>query len=249
MVKTKTGGGKRFQAAAKAKAAVDAGDADATPAWNGPAPPKHVQRKISRKVGFLDRVAASKAASLGAKAGVTKKSKRGSKALNDLSSLSGQVTELLQQHGAVLSPAGTSGGKAQVARRLKPGTKAVKAGGSGGSGGSGTKAQPVRKAFGSSVGTLKVRTLIGIQEKARVVRVLAHPLYKLDPFQAITNHLTATLPAAPVPPRAGVKQVSNSKKKKAAGAGLQGEQGGGSQKKPMKKKGKDKRDGRIRLKE
>jgi hypothetical protein len=29
---------------------------DAAPAWEGPAPPKHLQRKISKKVNFLDKV-------------------------------------------------------------------------------------------------------------------------------------------------------------------------------------------------
>jgi len=31
-------------------------EGSATPAWEGPAPPKHLQRKISKKVNFLDKV-------------------------------------------------------------------------------------------------------------------------------------------------------------------------------------------------
>ena len=36
--------------------AKDGGSAGTTPQWDGPAPPKHLQRKIARKVNFLDKV-------------------------------------------------------------------------------------------------------------------------------------------------------------------------------------------------
>ena len=51
------------------------------PAWEGPAPPKHLQRKISKKVNFLDKVAASKSAALAAKAVIAKKGRKVSAAV------------------------------------------------------------------------------------------------------------------------------------------------------------------------
>lgn len=47
-----------------------AGAAEAEPAGGGPRPPQHVQRKLTRKVKFLERVAATKLST--SKGGVTK---------------------------------------------------------------------------------------------------------------------------------------------------------------------------------
>eukprot|EP00877_Chromochloris_zofingiensis_P009667 jgi/Chrzof1/4954/Cz15g06060.t1 len=62
---------------------------------DGPAPPQHMQRKISRKVNFLEKVAASKKAVQQHKAGVKKKRKV--KPLPDLKALAGSLDELLAQ--------------------------------------------------------------------------------------------------------------------------------------------------------
>jgi hypothetical protein len=60
MVKRKVGGAQRFVKSRKAVAALDQTQPQ-KPSLSGKPPPKHVQRKVARKVGFLDRVAASKA--------------------------------------------------------------------------------------------------------------------------------------------------------------------------------------------
>lgn len=59
----------------------------------GPAPPKHIQRKIVRKVKFLERVAATKLTAN--KGGVAKKKKKRqpSAALTDLASLTASLNE------------------------------------------------------------------------------------------------------------------------------------------------------------
>ncbi|KAG2493163.1 hypothetical protein HYH03_008585 [Edaphochlamys debaryana] len=80
MVKKKVGGGKRYKVVANAKAE------GAEPKWDGPAPPLHIQKKLTRKVQFLEKVSKN-TASLGAKsAGVSKKTGR-KKPLPDLSTL------------------------------------------------------------------------------------------------------------------------------------------------------------------
>ena len=58
------------------------------------------------------------------------------------------------------------------------------------------------------------------KESARAQQVVQHPLYKLDPIQAISNHLNATLPAAPAPKAArAADKGKRPRKKKKGGKG------------------------------
>lgn len=83
MVKKKVGGAQRYSTALKSKMKQDASSKP------GPAPPAHLQRKISRKIKFMDKVAAT--ASLAAKSNIKKKPRR--RPLPDLRSLSGVLSE------------------------------------------------------------------------------------------------------------------------------------------------------------
>lgn len=56
-----------------------------------------------------------------------------------------------------------------------------------------TKPGQPRKAKGQSVGTLKQRAALVVQESARLQAVLQHPQFQQDPLKAITMHLNATL--------------------------------------------------------
>jgi len=69
-VKKRQGGAQRYRRASSGADEPAAGG----PAHTGPLPPQHVQRKVNRKVKFLERVAASqkKPALAAAGAGVTK---------------------------------------------------------------------------------------------------------------------------------------------------------------------------------
>ncbi|GBF95091.1 hypothetical protein Rsub_07675 [Raphidocelis subcapitata] len=90
MVKRKVGGAQRYRRAA-AGGEGEGGGAEA--AQPGPLPPQHVQRKVNRKVKFLERVAASKKAALAATGGgVAKKRKAKSKPLPTLDSLAGALS-------------------------------------------------------------------------------------------------------------------------------------------------------------
>ncbi|PNH07433.1 hypothetical protein TSOC_006105, partial [Tetrabaena socialis] len=89
-VKKKVGGGKRYKAVASAKA-----QGLAEPKWDGPAPPLHVQKKLTRKVHFMDsecRTAPHKSAR--------------KKALPDLSTLGAVLDEVAQRKGAAKGQAG-----------------------------------------------------------------------------------------------------------------------------------------------
>ncbi|GFR43215.1 hypothetical protein Agub_g4258, partial [Astrephomene gubernaculifera] len=99
MVKKKVGGGKRYKAVANAKA-----QGLSEPKWDGPAPPLHIQKKLTRKVQFLDKVSAN-ASTLAAKSGGVNKKTGRKKALPDLSTL-GAVLDEVAQRGA-----GAGGGK------------------------------------------------------------------------------------------------------------------------------------------
>ncbi|KAI8465301.1 MAG: hypothetical protein J3K34DRAFT_396195 [Monoraphidium minutum] len=207
MVKKRVGGGQRFRsAAAAAAAAATAGSKGAGSQPSGPLPPQHVQRKVNRKVKFLEKIAASQKASLAAPGrGVTKKRK--AKPLPTLDSLAGALSEL----GA----GGEAGGAA--------------GGGGGGGGLSGKAKHMASKGRGSSVKRLKARQAIALSEAHRLQQVLEHPSYQADPLAAITHHLQATLP--PPPPakaaagaggkqrRKGGKQPGP--KRKAAQSGMQ----------------------------
>jgi hypothetical protein len=53
--------------------------------------------------------------------------------------------------------------------------------------------------------------------------VLSHPQFQADPIAAITNHLRATMPAAPAAPKpAGQQQGKKKKKKGGKGGGKKG---------------------------
>ncbi|PRW20857.1 ribosome biogenesis slx9-like isoform X1 [Chlorella sorokiniana] len=87
----------RAKLAAKARKRLLEGDKSAAAAAaeeerDGPAPPQHVQRKLTRKVKFLERVAATGLTTT--KGGVAKKKKqRPSVALTDLASLTASLNE------------------------------------------------------------------------------------------------------------------------------------------------------------
>ncbi|WIA17454.1 hypothetical protein OEZ85_014299 [Tetradesmus obliquus] len=71
----------------------------------------------------------------------------------------------------------------------------------------------------SSIKRSKARLAVGISEMQRLQQVMQHPMYKADPIQAITNHLNATMPAAPQPPKQRQGQQGAKKKKKSKGGG------------------------------
>jgi hypothetical protein len=64
---------------------------------DGPLPPAHVQRKIARKVNFLDKVANSKAKVLAAKASIKKKVSKKNKPLPSLNNLAESLSDILKQ--------------------------------------------------------------------------------------------------------------------------------------------------------
>jgi hypothetical protein len=50
-----------------------------------------------------------------------------------------------------------------------------------------------------------------VQETKQLAAVLAHPQFKSNPFAAIQQHLSNTLPSPPPPPQPNTKQMSNQK--------------------------------------
>ncbi len=66
----------------------------------------------------------------------------------------------------------------------------------------------------SSIKRSKARLAITISETQRLQQVLQHPLYKVDPILAITNHLNATMPAVPTPTQQHQQQQPGVKKKR-----------------------------------
>lgn len=81
----------RFQAALKARAS------GTETKWDGPAPPAHLQRKITRKVKFSEKVASNQPLKVAAGSVQKKTSKKRRKPLPDLSSLTGTLDEVLDQ--------------------------------------------------------------------------------------------------------------------------------------------------------
>jgi hypothetical protein len=79
MVKKRTGGASRF------KASKDSHKQEEE--RQGPTPPAHVQRKLARKVKFLDRVASSKVKALAAVKSLKKRTQRKKKVLPSLDTL------------------------------------------------------------------------------------------------------------------------------------------------------------------
>ncbi len=172
MVKKRVGGAQRY-----AKAASKSGDIDAAPekqtppaaASSGRRLPKHLQRKIARKVGFLDRVAATSSVGLTKGSGVSKRKKSKhadvGAALANLSSLGGALDE-----------AGREAAAAADAQRAAG-----------------------KRVFGEGVKSARARTVIQNSETARMRMVLQHPVFKADPLQAITHHLQARVDRSLIP--------------------------------------------------
>jgi hypothetical protein len=201
MVKKKVGGGQRFKAATKAKSEGK----ELSDAWKGrgPAPPKHIKRKITKKVEFLERVAKSSQKS---KTGGIQKKKKALSQI-DLSSLYGNLNAIAQKQ----SP-GFKVGKAKRrvrmsgAKHLKPKSDPEER--------EASASDEARKPFGESVGTNAVRRIILEKETARLQQVVSHPVYKLDPIAAITNHLSRSVPQHEPSNRIGVKQKAMKKERR-----------------------------------
>lgn len=171
MVKKKVGGSHRYKALhqASSKAVEDVA---------GPKPPQHLQRKITKKVKFFEKVAqSSTAAALSVQKGVKKKKSKAKSQLPDLQSLAGELEQLagLQQQD-------------KQPQRSGKGTK-------------------------SSIKRSKARLAVTVLEMQRLQQVMQHPSYKADPLQAITNHLTATMPAAAQPQKQHQRQQGTKKTK------------------------------------
>eukprot|EP00878_Enallax_costatus_P008634 GHUV01009028.1.p1 GENE.GHUV01009028.1~~GHUV01009028.1.p1 ORF type:complete len:182 (+),score=61.33 GHUV01009028.1:332-877(+) len=175
MVKKKIGGAHRYKALTASKAAPEE--------QSGPKPPQHLQKKITKKAKFFEKVAANNAA-LQVQRSVQKKKGRSKSALPNLQSLAGELDQLVQL------------GAQQEQQR--PG-----------------------KGIRSSIKRSKARLAITVSETQRLQQVLQHPTYVADPIQAITNHLTATMPAAPAPQKLQQK-LPGSKEKKGKRAGAAG---------------------------
>ncbi|KAF8055334.1 KLHDC4 [Scenedesmus sp. PABB004] len=197
MVKKKVGGAHRYRALAGGKPSGGGGGGGGAPAGaaapaaeaaaggGGPRPPSHVQRKLSRKAKFLDKVVATgSAAALAVGRGGVKKRRRRAGAAAPLPSLASLAGELDSLQAGLAAP----GARA----RAQPG-----------------------KGTRSSVKRAKARLALGVAEGARLAAVLGHPQYRADPVAAITNHLTATLPPPPAPPKARPQGGSGGAKKKA----------------------------------
>lgn len=188
------------------KAALKATKAGTEPQWEGPAPPSHLQKKITRKVKFLEKVAANQPPKVAGGGVAKKRSKKPKTPLPSLASLAGTLDEML---GA---PAAAAGAK----RRASAGAAA--ASGADNSAAAGSRRDP---RAGSGVGTARVRTVIQQKESARLKQVLAHPQFIADPFAAVMNHLNATLPPPPERPaaKAGTGAGGDKRKKKRKGKG------------------------------
>jgi hypothetical protein len=99
MVKKRVGGKARFAAALSGSGKKAAKVEAKQQANDRPAPPKHLQRKIARKVGFLEKVAASKVALKGRVQKRQRKANDLGKALGSLGeSLGGALQEVERQH-------------------------------------------------------------------------------------------------------------------------------------------------------
>lgn len=90
--KKKLGGGKRYKKGGVELPQDVRGDDKPR---GGPAPPAHVQRKVSRKVQFLQKVAQTNLALRKDQGGVQKKSRKGRKPLPDLSTLADTLNDIL----------------------------------------------------------------------------------------------------------------------------------------------------------
>lgn len=152
---------------------------DAVPHAENVPVPDRLQKKIAKRVKFLERVAVNHDSALKATKGRVAKRKHAVPAsLADLSTLSASLGDV---EGALLA-AGAS--------------TARKGGGSGAARKQGSR-------LGAGAG--KKRAKILRQETGRLQQVLAHPKFQQDPFAAVAAHLEATMPAAVAPPKAPLK--------------------------------------------
>ncbi|KAL3131159.1 hypothetical protein ABBQ38_000464 [Trebouxia sp. C0009 RCD-2024] len=172
MVKKKVGGTK------SRKSPKAAGTSVATQVQDGPQPPGHVKKRLTKKLHFLERVADSKHKALAATAGIRKKphksKSRQKKALPDLHSLAELLADVEQKQAAK-----QDGNDAEHTNKQKGRTEQI----------NGSKAR---------------RTVTQL-ETQRLQQVLAHPEFQANPLAAIKNHLAATLPE-PAPPKAQSRQ-------------------------------------------
>jgi hypothetical protein len=202
MVKKKVGGGQKFKAATKANSEGK----EPSDAWKGrgPAPPKHIKRKITKKVEFLERVA--KSSQVSKKYGV-QKTKKAPKQI-DLSSLSGNLEIIAQKQLAGLKLLGKAKRRVRIsgAKHLKPKSEPEER--------EASASDDSRRPFGESVGTNAVRRIILEKETSRLQQVVSHPVYKLDPIAAITNHLSRSVPQHEHCSKIGVQKKAMKKERR-----------------------------------
>lgn len=166
-------------------------------AQQGPSPPGHVKKKVTKKLHFLERVADSKQQALAARSVIRKKKHKSkakqAKALPDLSSLAELLAEVDHKQQQQQQDPKQQQQPEQQSNTHKGRTEQI----------TGSKA----------------RRIVTQTETARLQQVLAHPDFKANPLAAIKNHLAATLPEpAPQPQRSALKMNhthrGNHKKKK-----------------------------------
>ncbi|DBA71638.1 TPA: hypothetical protein ACH3X2_001097 [Trebouxia sp. C0005] len=180
MVKKKLGGSKKRK---PVKPAADSTAAATDQDGDGPEPPSHVKKRLTKKLHFLERVADSKRQALSATAGIRKKAHKSKhkqqKPLPDLSSLADLLAEVGQKQHQQAAEAGQ-----------------------------GADGQPNKqKGRTEQINGSKARRAVTQVETTRMQQVLAHPDFQANPLAAIRNHLAATLPEpAPVKPQSNHKQ-------------------------------------------
>lgn len=191
MVKKRVGGAHRYRAVQRATAAAAAAATGGGPlaaaaagaskqqAPEGPRPPSHLQRKITKQVKFYERVLSTPAVQQSG-GGVHKRSKKKGSAAT-LASLDSLAAEL---DGVVAAAAASGSGSGSSSKQQARGTK-------------------------SSIKRSRARLAVGVSETQRLQRVLAHPAYQADPIAAITNHLRSTLPGDPLPSATAAQRSSS----------------------------------------
>lgn len=188
MVIKKVGGAKNRK---PVKPAADTAAAATDRDGDGPEPPGHVKKRLTKKLHFLERVADSKRQALSATAGIRKKAHKSKhkqqKPLPDLSSLADLLAEVGQKQQQQAPEAGQ-----------------------------GADRQPNKqKGRTEQINGSKARRAVTQVETRRMQQVLAHPDFQANPLAAIRNHLAATLPEpAPAKPQSKNKQQPRRPKQK-----------------------------------
>ncbi|DBA84143.1 TPA: hypothetical protein ACH3X1_006616 [Trebouxia sp. C0004] len=186
MVKKKLGGSKNHK---PVKPTADTTAAATDQDGDGPEPPSHVKKRLTKKLHFLEKVADSKLQALSATAGIRKKAHKSKhkqqKPLLDLNSLADLLAEVDQKQQALEAGQGDDG-------------------------------QPNKqKGRTEQINGSKARRAVTQVETTRMQQVLAHPDFQANPLAAIRNHLAATLPEpAPVKPQSKHKQQPRRPKQK-----------------------------------